>query len=579
MAPENLAATPYQQSVLLRWDPIAFGGGGGRYLVSFSADQGGPYELFGTTANKDAASLEVTGLAPSTEYFFVVQSQSDAHASNQSTLTSGFSLELSATTAGVYWLYGPGNPTGSEDGFNGIALTNFSDSTDQATLEAVLSRSEIASVQAESPRGEGNQVSGVELRAGAQRALLRSDLFEVDPDEPAWMGLTSNNGKIGTFFQFGTGALSQLDGGVAITETSTSVILTRIFDGAGAFGGETATTRISILNPNPDPVSIELQYRPPGNQGAGTQGSSGVTHTIAAGSFLDERAVDLLGLSPSGEGEPLSGGAITGKVTEGEGVVAFELIQLTNQSTVLGLNAATGNPTNRAYSAQLASQPGLFTSVNVVNASDGQRNVTLRAVKEDGSDQGNPVVMVLGPGEQFTEDAGVLFGTGVAGRHPAQGESFVGSLVVEADGDGVVGDVIFGDSADFAFGASLPLQTEAFTEALFNQVANVSGFFTGLAFFYPEQSQGASPQGPQPAAEITIQVFLPGGEMAGESMVILAPGERISRLVEQLVGELALAGGYVRIFSTERIIGQMLFGVIGPGGIQLFSAVPPTVVR
>ena len=62
-------------------------------------------------------------------------------------------------------------------------------------------------------------------------------------------------------------------------------------------------------------------------------------------------------------------------------------------------------------------------------------------------------------------------------------------------------------------------------------------------------------------------------------MVILAPGERISRLVEQLVGELALAGGYVRIFSTERIIGQMLFGVIGPGGIQLFSAVPPTVVR
>ena len=52
------------------------------------------------------------------------------------------------------------------------------------------------------------------------------------------------------------------------------------------------------------------------------------------------------------------------------------------------------------------------------------------------------------------------------------------------------------------------LQTEAFTEALFNQVANVSGLFTGLAFFYPEQSQGASPQGPQPAAEITIQVFL-----------------------------------------------------------------------
>ena len=45
------------------------------------------------------------------------------------------------------------------------------------------------------------------------------------------------------------------------------------------------------------------------------------------------------------------------------------------------------------------------------------------------------------------------------------------------------------------------------------------------------------------------------------------------------MGEIELAGGYVRIFSTQEIIGQMLFGVIGPRGIQLFSAVPPTVVR
>ena len=125
-------------------------------------------------------------------------------------------------------------------------------------------------------------------------------------------------------------------------------------------------------------------------------------------------------------------------------------------------------------------------------------------------------------------------------RHRVGG--FVGSLIVEADGDGVVGDVIFGDSADFAYAASLPLQTQAFTEALFNQVANVSGFFTGLAFFYPGSAEGGSPQGPQPDTEITIQVFLPGGEMVGESLVTLGVGERTSQLVEQLVGEIELAG-------------------------------------
>ncbi len=154
----------------------------------------------------------------------------------------------------------------------------------------------------------------------------------------------------------------------------------------------------------------------------------------------------------------------------------------------------------------------------------------------------------------------------------------MGSLIVEADGDGVVGDVIFGDSVDFAYAASLPLQTRAFTEALFNQVANVFGFFTGLAFFYPGPTEGSSAQG-HLDAEITIQVFLASGEMVGESVLTLAVGERTSQLVEQLVGEIELAGGYVRIFSTQEIIGQMLFGVIGPGGIQLFSAVPPTVIR
>ena len=68
--------------------------------------------------------------------------------------------------------------------------------------------------------------------------------------------------------------------------------------------------------------------------------------------------------------------------------------------------------------------------------------------------------------------------------------------------------------------------------------------------------------------------------MIGESVVTLGVGERISRLVAQLVVEAVnLAGGYVRIFSTHPIIGQMLLGVVGPQGIQLFSAVPPTVIR
>ena len=339
---------------------------------------------------------------------------------------------------GPRWLYAPGNPSGTEAQFDGFALTNFSDSVAILDLEAIAPTASTTSLKWGSPHGNGNHAF-VLLHSGGQTAQLRTDLFEGDPSQPVWIELTSNTSEIGTFCQFGTGTLSQLDGGVAITQTSNHIVFTRVFDGPQAFRGQAATTRVSIFNPNVDEVTIELDYVPLAD-GAGSQGTSTVIRTIPGRSFLDERAADLFGSNSSASplGEQLSGGVITAEVTEGDGVVAFEVIQLTNQSTVLGLNAATGNSTNRAYSAQLASQPGLFTSVNVVNLAEEQRNVTLRAVQEDGSDQGDPVAIALDPGEQFSEDAGVLFGGASGGANPAQGESFEGALIVEADGDGVV---------------------------------------------------------------------------------------------------------------------------------------------
>ncbi len=265
--------------------------------------------------------------------------------------------------------------------------------------------------------------------------------------------------------------------------------------------------------------------------------------------------------------------------------MAFEVIQLTDRDTVLGLNTARGNPNAFAYSAQLASQPGLSTNVNLINTAGETRNLILTAVREDGTTAGFPVPVTLEAGEQFSERADILFGPVAKGPSPAGGElDFVGSLIVEADGSGVVGDVIFGDDVDFQYAASLPLQTQVFTEALFNQVANLPGFFTGLAFFYPGAAvpalSQASPQGGVPSVEITIRVFRATGELAGVSVQILAAGERLSKLLPELVPESAgQAGGYVLISSTHGIIGQMLYGASEGENIKLFSAVVPTVIQ
>jgi hypothetical protein len=142
----------------------------------------------------------------------------------------------------------------------------------------------------------------------------------------------------------------------------------------------------------------------------------------------------------------------------------------------------------------------------------------------------------------------------------------VGSLRVEANGAGVIGDVIFGDPASFRYAAALPLQSEKFTRAVFSQVANVAPFFTGLAIYNPGTV----------AAQVTIEVYNATGALAGQATVPVGAGQRISRLVSQLVPATASqAGGYVSIRSTQAIIAQQLFG---DNGSNFLSAVPPTIV-
>ncbi len=153
----------------------------------------------------------------------------------------------------------------------------------------------------------------------------------------------------------------------------------------------------------------------------------------------------------------------------------------------------------------------------------------------------------------------------------------MGSLEVAADGDGVVGDVIFGDAVEVGFAASLPLQSEPFTEAIFSQFADIPDLFlTGLAFYYPSDI-GSSPQG-APDTEITIEVILASGKSVGESSRMLSPGERLDELVFSLVPEArGLSGGYIRVTSTEPLIAQVVFVALSGGRITLFSAVPPKV--
>lgn len=474
-------------------------------------------------------------------------------------LSSDYSLEMFPAPG---WLFAAGNPEGLPSQFDGLAFSNLTD------MEGVGRLVEISGSVA--PAGESlgggklvaerasvNRTADLTLPPNQQVARTRGQFFVGDSGlQPAWIE-ARNDEETASFFQFGAADLSQLDGGVAVSSLVRRFYLRRVCDGPSSFRGRGARTRLSVFNPNQQPVTVDLSYFPPAPAGAAAVKR---TVTIPARSFIDERASALFGSN-------LSGGYVFGEVTMGGGVAAFEVLQLTESSTVLGSNASVESLNRRFYSAQLAGDSNLFTEVNLINTSRQERTVILSAVAADGTPLAAPVEVVIAPGGQLTRDARELLGLGAG--------AFVGSLRGEADGAGVVGGVIFGDPNQVGYAASLQLQEEAFTEAVFSQVANVPGFFTGLAFYYPGDA-GGSPD----SVDIDIEVVLANGSVVGQSTRTLSKGARLSQLVDQLVPSSAgQAGGFIRIHASQPVIAQMLFVAADNTGIRLFSAVPPAVIE
>jgi hypothetical protein len=106
VAPAGLAAgSAALDTVPLAWSPILYTGDTGGYRIWYGTHAGGPYNLGGTTADKTASALAVSGLSPGTTYYIALDAVTEPHASNQNTVASERTAEVSATTipGGVGW--------------------------------------------------------------------------------------------------------------------------------------------------------------------------------------------------------------------------------------------------------------------------------------------------------------------------------------------------------------------------------------------------------------------------------------------------------------------------------------------
>jgi hypothetical protein len=463
--------------------------------------------------------------------------------------------------------------SGDRENFSGYAITNLAPVTAEIVFEGRDNNGSLLSVN-----GAPNLTSR-SIESEHQLAELGRGIFGVDIDvgQDGWLRMVSNTSELGSFFQFGNGIagpVTKMDGALAFSEQSNVLFFTRLYDGPDTFpdrspafgsGPQDATTSLAIANPNDEEITLNLTLFAQTGQPVAPQ----VSEQLPPLGRLFQDLGTLFNIS-----SPIDNGFVRVEV-DGPGAVGFALIEL--EDTLLGFNASVGNDQNALYSAQLANGGvtgnRVFTSLKVVNTSNDPRQVTISGFLDDGTPI-PPLFPFILPKDNsrqlFVSD---LFGIGF----PDSSSLTTGSIRIDTDGPGVIGDVMFGDAGtdQVDFAAGLPLQTTLFEKAIFSQVANgatnsqdaSTDTFTGIALYNPNPS----------AAQITVQVFNREGMLVGENLLSLPENERTSQLIEDFIPATAdLIGGHIVVESTQLLVGQAFFG---NNTLQFLSAIPPNIVE
>lgn len=405
----------------------------------------------------------------------------------------------------------------------------------------------------------GKTVQDATLSAGMQTAFVAQQSFPfLLPSFSGWAEVKSTDGRMGSFSAWGDHAGTFLNGAPASTWLSKELVFTHTPAGSGTIPG----TSLYIINPGDETANLSTRW-----SDAGQTASFTTTRTLAPGSSLAE---DLSALFPTLPPDFKGGSIRVSSDTEITGIVASEAAGATAlvaaqkpsyATTLYAPQFANGNAGGIAY----------FTDVNLVNSSDSLRTVSIQLLGDDGflvrgAGITNPRTVMLAAGGELHVRGDVLFGL----PDPAGPSSPVqGTLVINADGDGLTGDVNFGEALTGRFSASLPLDPALHSDLVFAQVAEglpggagVS-YYTGVALFNPNPSE----------TEVKIQMYTQSGLLAGTTVVELLPNSRISWTVGQLIPGVTQNGGHLRVTSMRGPITAC--GVMGDAGMNFLIALPP----
>ena len=397
---------------------------------------------------------------------------------------------------------------------------------------------------------DGQPIAGVTnpepvtILAGQQFAKLTSELFGSlpGPETVGWFQATSPTDDLVGFFLFLNLPLpASLFDGADLPISAQELVFMQVRLDSGY------STELNLINPNDSAAELELQL---------IRGASTLTKSLTLAALGAAR----LDVQDFFETSPLSKDGYVTVASDVE-IAGFEFVNAPTGDLV-GLNARSRDEKlSKLFFPQVAVLDPFETSVGVVNNSDQAVILTFSVFKPDGSLydeqdlQTNPVARSLDPGAILVEDLVALFG--FMGPDLLQGW-----LQVQSSASAITGFLTYSIPGTGS-AATVTSDRGGLSEVLFSHIATGEDFFTGVALLNPAQL----------AANLRILAMTPDGEILGSFGTVLRPGERISKLITELVPE-----------STEQNAGLMFLRSNIPlytssifGSSNILANIPPQI--
>ena len=381
--------------------------------------------------------------------------------------------------------------------------------------------------------------------AGEQLAQLIPEIFGVlDPTTIGWFRATSSTPNLTGFFLDFNQLLSELDG-ADLPQRARRIVFNKIrIDESFSTElniintGELATELSLTLMGGEEPIQQTLELPPKGMR------------RLDVSTFFGD-------VMPAGM-PPLPTNSYV-LAEAGQSLIGFEMIR-SGTGDFEGLNARSAlDFLNRIYLPQMVALGPFEATVGLVNYSEQPVLATLFARKPDGTlfteASQNPVTVLLEPGQSLLEDVAELFGF-------QGGAAIEGSMEIVADSQAVNGYFSYGIPGSGA-ATALAAVCQPKTSAVFSHLGTVPGFFTGIAAL----NSASLP------ANIRILAASPQGQILGSFYDVLEPGQRISRLVSDIIPAADnQSGGFIFVRSNVPIFLTSLFGT---NDGRVLSNVPP----